>query len=560
MQALSLAIGPAGITYFAQQLVASQITKALAGLTPPSRVIPIPDFAPIVGGGVSDSYSNISITLSNGSLSGFNPGYQGITQNPQNQNPGNFQLTLVANAFGVNYAWHEVYDDYHCDPSANPPYKVCHQNDNQTGDFAYGPAFGSLTTVITLGFQYNQQANSYDIVVVGTPDATPAGAQANIPGGSIIQNEDSGCFSSHVSDATANAVSSIDFSTPISRLFSGVLASIAASGNLTPDITYNFAVGDSGLTFPGGSGLAIGVTGNVTYKGTAYSGTPPTGLPVPPPPTDAHHLQLYVSNYEMDALYWAFYQAGELAVTVHASDLPDPDVLKCKTYSPAIKAFQPYAAFAMQADVVPQQAPTIAFQQVWVLTSAVMTTLGGQLPSNVYPLLEGLAGNAYAAQTALETDLSNATIDQEYWSTIEQAAAGSGMVLTQDLEFTLTILNGATTEPNIVFKLARTDILQNLGLGTSGQAQTLTFDFVHVSYAATFVSSTVPNFPGGTDFSGLIWPVAGEPHYDEALAAVGHTGSPLPIMSGFHFLFDDAKLSIQEGYVSVLARVSYTSQ
>jgi hypothetical protein len=46
------------------------------------------------------------------------------------------------------------------------------------------------------------------------------------------------------------------------------------------------------LTFPGGKGLAIGVTGTVTYKGKPYPGTPPTGLPVPPPPTDEHHLQL----------------------------------------------------------------------------------------------------------------------------------------------------------------------------------------------------------------------------------------------------------------------------
>jgi hypothetical protein len=51
-------------------------------------------------------------------------------------------------------------------------------------------------------------------------------------------------------------------------------------------------------------------------------------------------------------------------------------------------------------------------------------------------------------------------------------ASASRMVLTQDLRFTLTILNGATPQPNIVFDLARTDILQNLGLGTSGRAQT----------------------------------------------------------------------------------------
>src|SRR5687768_16073522 len=101
MQALSLAIGPAGITYFTQQLVVQRLISALAGLTPPGNTIPINGFNhsyPDGSGGVAqDAYSNISITLSNGSLSGFKPVYQGIAQSD-----GSFQLTLLANAFSAN--------------------------------------------------------------------------------------------------------------------------------------------------------------------------------------------------------------------------------------------------------------------------------------------------------------------------------------------------------------------------------------------------------------------------------------------------------------------------
>jgi hypothetical protein len=256
----------------------------------------------------------------------------------------------------------------------------------------------------------------------------------------------------------------------------------------------------------------------VTYGGNPYPGQPPSALPVPPVPTDGHHLQAYVSDYELNALHWAFFEAGLLAVTVDADQLQDPDILKCKTYVSMIPAFKPYVAFAMQAYVAPKQAPVVGFQAVYELTQSVMTLLQQQLPSNVYQQITGLQGNAYATQAALESDLAAAGVAQTYYATIETAAKSMGMVVTQDLEFTLTIQNGANPEPNLVFDLARVDILQNLGLGQTGQAQTLKYSFEHVSYEATFVSTTVPNFDK-QDFGGMIWPVAGEPRYDEALAA-----------------------------------------
>ena len=134
----------------------------------------------------------------------------------------------------------------------------------------------------------------------------------------------------------------------------------------------------------------------------------------------------------------------------------------------------------------------------------------------------------------------------------------TGMVVRHDLEFKLTIQNGAPTPPNLVFDLARTDVLQNLSLGTSGNAQTLKYDFKKVEAKATFVSTTIPKFDKQS-FGDTIWPLVGEPRYDEELTKIGHgTGVPLPIMQGFHFLFDQAQLSIQEGYVSVLAQVHFT--
>ncbi|MDI2124980.1 hypothetical protein [Yinghuangia seranimata] len=553
MQALSLAIGPAGITYFTQQLVAQQMTDELARITPPDRTIPIPPFT--VGGfGYSDSYSNVAIVLSNGSLSGFAPKSGTVVQ----KSGGKFDLTLQAQAFTAHYKWHESYSDYSCVAGDIGP--VCNWI-NGSDDYPYGPVFGSLTTVVTLGFQYNATSKTYDVVLAGTPTTSTAGVQPNVPGQSVIQTQVGSCFSSHVSDATAASVSAIDFSKPIADVFPPLIKSIAGSGHLTDDITYDFGVGDSGMSFPGDAGIAIGITGSVSYKGTPYPGTPPTGLPVPPPPTDSHHLQTYVSNYELNALYWAFYQAGRLTLTINATDLPDPDALHCKTYANWIKSLKRYSAFAMRADIAPKAPPTVSFQKVWVLNTAAMQTLQAKLPANVYTLLGGLAGNGYVTEGALDGDLQDAGINQQYWPTITQAAYAPGMALAQSMRFTLTILDGEPEQPNIVFDLTRTDILQNLGLGKTqaagSDAQTLMFDFLHAVYDATFVSSTVPDFDG-SDFGDKLWPTIGEIAYDKELAAIGHTGTPLPIMSGFHFLFDQAQLSIQEGFVSILANAAFT--
>jgi hypothetical protein len=103
--------------------------------------------------------------------------------------------------------------------------------------------------------------------------------------------------------------------------------------------------------------------------------------------------------------------------------------------------------------------------------------------------------------------------------------------------------------------------MDNLGLGVTGNAQTMKFGFRRVKAQATFISSTVPGLTKevGQYFGVLIWPVSGEPRYTATLVAMGQTGVPIPIMSGFQFLFQEAQLSIQTGFVSILAKVAYKS-
>ena len=155
----------------------------------------------------------------------------------------------------------------------------------------------------------------------------------------------------------------------------------------------------------------------------------------------------------------------------------------------------------------------------------------------------------------LEADLSGAGVEQAWFALIEKAARSMGMVVTQSLAFTLTIQNGANPAPTLVFDVARVDILANLGLGMSGTAQTLQYGFKRVRAQATLVSTTIPHFDR-QDFGNLIWPVAGEPRYDATLAAMGKTGVPLPMMKDLQFHFEQAQVTIQQGYVAVLAQVA----
>jgi hypothetical protein len=306
-------------------------------------------------------------------------------------------------------------------------------------------------------------------------------------------------------------------------------------------------------------GIKIGVTGKVRYKNEEYPATPPPPLPVPPPPLDQNHMQVYVSDYEVNALHWAYFRAGLLTTLVTPSQLPDPDVLKVKTYVVAIPALKPYQAFAMNALVEPLQAPVMAFQEVYQFTEVAMASLAHQLPSDVYQKILYMEGDGYAAWSDVEEALAIAEVPTQWYDTIRNATKSMGMVTKQDLRFTLTIQNAVPEMPNIVFSVARTDILDNLGLGISGNAQTMQYGFRRVKAVATFVSSTVPGLTQqvGQYFGTIIWPVSGEPRYTATLSAMGKTGVPIPIMSGFQLLFQEAVLSIQTGFVSILSKVTY---
>jgi len=552
MQALAIAIGKAGITKFAQQLIAQELVAAASSLQkPPDKSFAIPTFTDV-------HYKNGTIALTGTSMTNFNPTFTAIVQNG-----ATFTATVVATNFSANYNWHEEYDYEYCyrDPDDGEWY--CDPWQHETNDQPWSPSFGSLTITVQLGLVYDDASAAYQLRALSS-SAVISGETASIPGWSVLVLGGAPCSAdSQAVQAAEASIQSLDFTGPVSSVFANLVDSIPASGKLTSDITNLYGLGNSGLMYTP-DGVQIGVTGTVTYQGQEYPGSPPPPVPLPLPPAQddtTHHLRVYVSSYEMDALHWAYFQAGLLTATIEPTDpnLPDPDLLYVDTYTDLIPALDLYAGCNMTCKVTPKVAPAIAFQDVWIFTSAVMTTLKGQLPPDVLSDVQKVGGKTYVDLTSLEHDLTAAKVPSTYFVTVETAAKDVGMAVGQTLEFMFTI-NGTDepSPPNFVFDVARTDVLQQLGLNATDLVQTLTYEFSHAGKPqATFVSSTVPDFPSGDEFARLTWPVVGEPAYDRMLKDLGSAGVPLPVMTGFHFVFEDAELSIQEGYVDILAALMY---
>lgn len=556
VQGVTFAIGKKGIEFFSQSLLSGAAVKKLQNLTPPPNTINIPDFTDS-GIGYFSSYSNFKIQLSNGRLSGFNPSYSSVTQGSGGTPAGNqFQLILSAGAFSATYDWRETYDNYTCYSSGDFPYCNSSSSDDS---YTYNPSFGGMTVTVPTEFVYNAATNTYSFNVTAATGAA-SGAVANIPGRSAINGQTSaGCFSTKVSDATAAAISNIDFKTPISQILSGVLKSIDGNTDLGNGIKFNYALGPAGLGFPNADGVTVGTTGVASYNGQAYAGGTPPVLPIPAVPADSddQFMNIYVSDWAINGLSWAYFNAGLLNLTVTPSDLPNPSALKAATYAAYEPAFAQYGNVALTAQITPLGPPVTAFQQVWLFTTAAMNLLQSQLPASVYQQLMAFSGNAYASQTKLESDLTDTGISNQYFATIESAVSQKGKVTTQSMQFEIFVENGATPRPNLIFDLQRTDVMTDLQLGTTAtNAQSMMFSFANANNAVTFQSTTIPRF-SKQNFGTILWPVAGESAYAMAMQGMGQRGVAIPIAQGFSFLLTQSTLSIQDGYISIASQLEF---
>jgi hypothetical protein len=560
MQGLAVSISPDGINYFAQALVTNIIIQALTSvelasstITPPSQAI------------YSNQYSqefaqNINITLSQGKLSGFNPTFQKLTQNAS----GNFNLLFIATNCNADYSWHETY--------AKVLYSgFTHRTvSNPSNTYSYSMGIGTLT--ISVPLTLSETSGGGYAIGVGTVAANPSSLTANIPSGSVI-NQYSGlpCMSATVDSATVKTIENVNFSQPIQAAVNPLFGTIADSGTLLPspaDVVFEYGVGTSGLDFPGNQGLTLGVTGQVTYQGTPFSSENAPNVPVPAIPS-SNYLQFNLADYEFNALYWAFFSAGVLQTDIVPGDLPDPSMLNTATYKGTYlqPLYSAYPSVPMNVNVTADNAPTVHFQQVYNLTSAALTALTQDgVPSAVLaPLNQTIKNQVFLTETEFVATVEKHSPNcSAYLEQIEAAAETYGATVTHDVQCVFNVIPTSTPIEVFTVQFNDTELLYSLSLGVtpssgppSKQAQTVKFAFqlIESSTSATLVNSNISGI-SSSDFP-MIWNTTLQPEYAQELSKLGAAGVPVPFIQGFQFLFDQAVVQVQSGYVSVLANAEY---
>jgi LBP / BPI / CETP family, C-terminal domain len=362
---------------------------------------------------------------------------------------------------------------------------------------------------------------------------------------------------------TKAAVDTIDFSAAVNAAIRPLFSAVPSTGQITTDIAFQFQEGPAGLTFPGDAGIVAGVTGVAMYRGISFSGPNPPTLPTPSIPA-AKHLSYDVSDYSLNSLTWAFFSAGSLQRNVGPGDIPDPAVLNTANYkdTPLQALYDGYPDQAMTATITATSAPIVTFEQVYVITDAAYAALRPQLHPDAYTKLGALLHQPFLSEAkffaTLANDLGQAPAGQ-YKTIIEAAALTDAAVASSAQRVVLNVVADGTQIPVITFDVSQTDVLQDLVLGASGAAQSLKFSFQIVPdlTATTYVSSTV-NGIDKSDFT-FIWNWALQPAYAATMAMIGQAGVALPRIPGFDFLFDQASLTTQAGYINVITDVLHTT-
>jgi len=568
MQAITIAIGKKGISYFIQKFIAVKLTQEkLSTLRPADHNISVDSFNVSGAGNNIRSYDIFTVSLNQGYFKNFVLSFKDEHQIKAGTPNGNqFRIHMVTpDGFTAGYQWGEQYKYRLCDINSG----CSAPTSGEGGPYDYTINITNMDCIVNYEFVYSDTSKSYSI----QPNAVSCIANiapkqnASIPNKSLIHYISSDdCFDSSINDTIMGDIDNMGLGQAVTSLFSDITKTIPASGRLTDNIMYDFAIGDSKLAFPNADGITLGVTGSAIYKGPKgpeeYKDPNPPSLPVPPVPSDddEHHLCVYVSNYAFNALNWAYWKDEKLKLTLLPSDVPDPKMLRVKTYINKNKpaALVPYEAHAMQADISPKKAPITSFQTIYNFTSAAMKILQDKLPPEVYNAISSsdMNGNTYTNTTDIESELNELHIILKWFPLIEEVTKTRGMVTTQDIEFTLTILTGGTHQPQLVFDVTRTDFMTGLKLGHTQTAQTIQFDFVNLSSSTTFKSTTVPGLKPETLDGSNFWNAV-DTNYAGAMNDLGKTGTPLPIMKDFQFLFDDAVLTLNDGYISILAKVEF---
>jgi hypothetical protein len=578
MQGITIGIGSQGIHFFIEHYLKDVLTRKFHEIRQNRTIYVGPgpqynwDRSDLRNwfGSYDSGAAQLNVQLSGGTLENFNPVFNGVKQGAN----GSFDLGFTTSNFDMEYQWAEAYlyqwRDSGCDPTDPNTDCTVHYDPNKNSGLlgSFKVNYAQLVISLKVLFTFNSDSKVWEFKAqdFSAPTVKP-GPLPSVPGRSWVKASES-CFSTHASDQSKSAITSIDFAQLMNDGIQGILATIPASGDMGDLIKYDFSLGDQGLVFPGNNGLQIGIRGGASYNNVPSppKAAPPLPLPAPPADADTHHLNMYVSGTELDALYWACWKANKLNQKITKTDLDTPALLDTNNYS--VDYIAQYPDCAMMLEVSPTEAPITTFQKVWIYDADVMRKLQADLRPDVWKCIKNWGGTAFVSKDVLETKLHK---DAEHHhvqltpgeiESIEQAGSqkGGGMVMTSHLKVTLLIDNSANPLPYITVPVTRTDVFTELALDHGpNQTQTLKHSFISAGFIASKggVETNVPGFTWSDGFAANFWQLIGEPAYDSAIKHIGKNGSPLPITAGLKFDFTNAELNVQDGYVWIKAKVEY---
>jgi hypothetical protein len=587
MQPVTVAISPTGIQYMFKNLLGGQIAQALQkmGAAPGWQVQPDDfDYSFDQAGMLyQNEYTNISLTISTGQFQNFSPVFSGCLQGPDGDN-SHFAITMSVSNFAAGYpnGWNETYTSqqyyYQDDGCGGGVWYPNGQPQPCNNTYDYSVNLPSLT--ITAVFKLSASVGSYELTYVQSSADVGGNPQPNIPPQSILNQQVVSCgFGAHVSDATKAAIGKMNWSNAFAQTLNKVFVSIGESGQLGP-VTFDFLdPSDTPPVFPTGGGIQLGAKGLVSANGSAYPALPPADLPFPPIPNGnpQPHVTYWVQDYEVSALFWGFFAAGELTATLTKGSIAYPQALETQTYKGGSLdvLYQDYKNKDLVAELKALVPPTVSFANIYQFTAdnmaKVQKDVGGsntQCGQDIASLTPG----TYASQAGLEQDLANYPGLMTFAAKIEQDIAVPGVIVEHKVQCALSVVGETTDQPVITFDIDQTFIMQNLNLGVSstGTTQSLKFTFIQPldvdpqpSNFSTTLKPLNPKDPPPALAD--VWSALAS-SWENAFSATGTKGMPLPRVPGFDFLFDQADIAVTapvagaDGYISITTNVTYSPE
>jgi len=377
---------------------------------------------------------------------------------------GLFRFEFMTN-FRVSYSswheWGEVAHLYLGDADDDP-------FDGTYNDF-YCDVIGA-----SLSFDV-QLSQSGAVLVKHSQDTSAAKTSAHMPQRSEVSRAI--CVDNEIEECVSEFIVDFDFSTPLAQALQDLIRLRPDSVYLTADKHVVFEYPCTGMTFPNDDGIATAVTGRVKWQGQPY----PADLPALDFPTaTSRDLHMLISDYEFNALLWAYYNEGRFSFKVTKDMLPYPDDLTTDAYN---NADDPLYALYL-----------------------------------AYPHCDMVAYVKFLAPPTVTT-------------------GPDGAVTNYEMEVAIKVIQDEEEKPAFTLSVTEQDKLNNFDIAVGKDRnqqdiQVLKFDFVMQHADAELIESCIPDLVDDDTAFYLIWKEL-RSELAQNLKQIGEEGMPLPHIQNF---------------------------